>query len=116
MSKLLLIICALTLLALTAGIVWASIDSNLVNGLRYLVDDRWGIVTLLDVYAGVIAVATWIWMCERRMAAWLPWVAAMLCLGHVVSLVYILIRSAKVGDLSEFISADRRFGRERSSP
>lgn len=81
-------------LALLGSIVWASSATNVLDGLRYLAADRWGLVTLLDVYAGAVVVAAWMWVCERRVATWLVWVVALLCLGHLVSLLYLLIRTA----------------------
>jgi hypothetical protein len=78
-------------LALLGGIVWASAASDVVAGLRYLAADRWGVVTLIDVYAGAFVVAVWMWVHERRLVRWVPWVVALMCLGHLVSLVYLLV-------------------------
>ncbi len=87
--------------ALLAGIMWASVASNVVDGLRHLAGDRWGLVTLLDVYAGAFVVAVWMRVCERSWGTWLAWVLALLCLGHLVSLAYLLKRSVKAGTLVE---------------
>jgi len=91
-----------------AGIIWASSATSVLTGLRYLAADRWGIVTLLDVYAGVLVVAAWMWACERRAATWVLWVVAMLCLGHLVSLVYLLLRAARARSLAQvFLQSER---------
>lgn len=86
---------------LLASIVWASSASSLPAGLAHLAADRWGIVTLIDVYAGAVVVAVWMWMCERRLATWLPWVVGLLCLGHLVSLVYLLVRTVRARTLEQ---------------
>ena len=85
--------------ALLAGIVWASVDSNVVDGLRAISADRWGLVTLVDVYAGAFVVAVWMRVCEDRWMTWLCWVIALLCLGHLVSLAYLLMRSVRADTL-----------------
>jgi len=84
---------AMVALALLLCILWAASASNVLNALRFLAGDRWGIVTLLDVYAGALVVAIWMWVRERRFATWALWVLALLCLGHFVSLVYLLVRT-----------------------
>ncbi len=85
----------LLLLALVGLIVWASLESNVVDGFRWLLSTRWGVATLLDVYAGAFVVAVWMRVSTRSTAAWLAWVAALLCLGHAVSLAYLLTRLAR---------------------
>lgn len=87
---------------LLAAIVWAASESSLSEGLRAIASDRWGIVTLIDVYAGVLVVATWIRAREPRTGVWLAWVAGLICLGHLVSLVYLAIcawRARRVEEL-----------------
>lgn len=108
MLKLLLVMSAIMVLTLITGIIWASLDSNPVDGLRFLAGNRWGIVTLLDVCAGVLAMAIWIWHCDQRMKTWLVWVVAMLILGHLVSLAYLVIRAARERDLTELDVARKR--------
>ena len=56
---------------------------------------------LFRSYAGVVVVAAWMWACERRVASWLAWVVAMLCLGHLVSLVYLFVRAARARSLAQ---------------
>jgi hypothetical protein len=88
-------------LVLLAGILWASSASSVLAGIRYLAGDRWAIVTLLDVYAGVLVVAAWMWACEPRVRTWLLWVVALLCLGHFVSLVYLFVRAVRARTLAQ---------------
>ena len=92
---------AVVALALLLCILWAASASSVLDGLRYLAGNRWGIVTLLDVYAGALVIAIWMWVCERSFGAWALWVLALLCLGHVVSLVYLLVRTSRSQALLE---------------
>jgi hypothetical protein len=93
--------------ALLAAIVWASSASSVLAGIRYIADDRWGVVTLIDVYAGALLVATWMWICERRLVTWVPWVIALLCLGHLVSLVYLFARTIRAFTLHQVFAPTR---------
>jgi hypothetical protein len=86
------------------SIIWASAASGILDGLRYLLADRWAIVTLLDVYAGAVVVGIWMWSCERRLTTWIPWFVGVLCLGHLVSLVYLIVRTVGGRNLSEVIA------------
>jgi hypothetical protein len=88
-------------LAMLLCILWAASVSSVFEGLRYLAGYRWGIVTLVDVYAGALVVAIWMWTCERGFVTWAVWVLVLLCLGHFVSLVYLLIRAARSKTLLE---------------
>jgi hypothetical protein len=102
-------------LVLLAGIIWASSATSVLTGLEHLAADRWGIVTLLDIYAGVVVVAAWIWACERRVTSWLPWVVAMLCLGHLVSLVYLFVRAMRARTLAQvFMQSEQARHKTRS--
>lgn len=83
---------AIVALVLLFCIVWAASTSSVLDGLRYLAGDRWGMVTLIDVYAGALVVAAWMWVCERRFRTWFLWALALLSLGHFVSLVYLLVQ------------------------
>lgn len=83
------------------SIVWATTQSDVMTGLAYLVNDRWGVVTLLDVYSGALVVAVWIWRCEKHVGVWLAWVLAVLCLGHLISVIYLLIRSLRARKLEQ---------------
>lgn len=99
-------LCAAFALLLLAGIIWAASESNVIEGLRLLASERWGVVTLLDVYAGALVVALWMWVCERRVATWVLWVLALLCLGHLVSLTYLIVRTLRCRNLTEVISLE----------
>jgi len=93
--------------ALLGSIVWAAWASNVFAGLTYLVGDRWGVVTLIDVYAGAMVVAIWMWGCERSRWVWLLWVLGLICLGHLVSVVYVLTRAVRCRTLFELLTPTR---------
>jgi hypothetical protein len=106
-ARLVAAISAIVALAMLLCIVWAASVSSVLDGLRYLASDRWGIVTLLDVYAGALVVAIWMWVCERRLRTWCLWVVALLCLGHLVSLTYLLVRISRSWTLLQVFTPAR---------
>ena len=92
---------SLVSLCLVSGVIWAGNESSVFEGIAYLVAHRWGVVTLLDVYAGALVVAIWMWRSERRIQNWLLWVLALLCLGHLVSLVWLIVRTIQLDPKSD---------------
>lgn len=79
----------LTLLGL---IVWASVEKSVADILRMLFAERWGIVTLLDLYGGFLVTSIWIAVLERRTRRVIPWIIGILLLGNLVTALYVLWR------------------------
>lgn len=90
LSGVTLSLAALLAALLLGAIIWASSATDVVAGLRYLIADRWGVVTLIDVYAGAFVVAVLMKTREPRTRVWLVWVAALIILGHLVSLAFLI--------------------------
>lgn len=86
------VFCLLALLGLLASIVWASLAGDVLTGLRYVAADRWGVVTLIDLAAGLWFVGAWILLREGSLARALPWWLGLALLGNVTTLVYLLYR------------------------
>jgi hypothetical protein len=84
-------IAALVALLLGAAIVWAMGEKAIGDSFAEMIRDPWGIVTLIDLYAGFIAFALVLAYFEK------PWVAVLLfvlmCgLGNLISLGWLVIR------------------------
>ncbi len=89
------------------GIVWAAAESGLDVGLRHLFANRWGIMTLLDVYAGGLCVALWLRVVERHTWRWCAWVLGLLLLGNLVALLYLTGRAFRARTLPEIFMPRR---------
>jgi hypothetical protein len=50
----------------------------------------WGRVTIIDVYAGVAVVAAVVIVRERSPIRWVPWLVALVVLGHLATAAYAL--------------------------
>lgn len=99
------VIVAIAWLALVGGIVWAGSQASLASGMSDLLDDPWGIVTLIDIYVGGVVVAVWIFYREPHLWTALLWVIAFLGLGHLITATYFLYRSAFATTLTEVFFA-----------
>ncbi len=104
-----IVICGILLGLLVAGIAHAVGRGEVLVALQAMLADPWGLVTLLDLGTGLLFVAVWMVLVERRPLRALPWIVALGALGNVVTLVYLLWRSRKVSTLRElFLPAAAR--------
>ena len=103
-----LYICVLLFLILSIGIYWASIESNVFQGVKQMFDLRWGVVTFLDFYIGASVIGVWICVMEKSIFRGVIWTLCIYLLGNLATLVY-LVRRAWISDkfLEIFIPANK---------
>jgi len=76
--------------AFTYSIYWAFTQKPISASGAILLDDPWGIVTLIDLYIGFLLFGIFIVITipqKKLLAVWLP---LLLVLGNVVSLIYLI--------------------------
>jgi hypothetical protein len=76
-------------LSWTIGVA-ARTESVFVAGPR-IAQDPWTWVTIVDLYLGFLLAAGLIVARERRLARWLPWLAAILVLGNLATAAYAIV-------------------------
>jgi membrane-associated phospholipid phosphatase len=81
----------LVLVAMIGVTTWASMDRSVFDA-GNLLDDPWGVATLLDAYFGFLTFYVWLFYKEPRWAARLVWLALILGLGNIAMAVYALIQ------------------------
>jgi cytochrome b subunit of formate dehydrogenase len=85
---------ALPGLALAAAIAWAFGAAEFWPSVRLIASNPWGVVTLVDLYAGFVFTGVLVAAVER----WRPWAWAMLpaacVLGNVVYALWAVLRGA----------------------
>lgn len=81
-------------------IIWAGLQSNLATELQGVAEMPWGLVTLADLSIGLIVVAMWIAVLERRWWPTVAWIVLLFCLGNLVTVAYFLFRLRRYGSLS----------------
>jgi len=101
MLRTLVIICGILLGLLVAAIVSASGHSSVLAGLRHILADPWGVVTLLDLGVGLLFIAVWLALVEPNPWRAAAWIVALFLLGNGVTLTYLLWRTCQVRHWSE---------------
>lgn len=89
------IICGILLGLLVAAILIAGSHSSVLAGLRYVIANPWGVVTLLDLGVGLLFVAVWLALVEPNPWRAVAWIAALFILGNVITLAYLLSRTCR---------------------
>lgn len=82
-------------------IIASSLEMSLTAGLRRLVETRWGVTTLVDLYGGLLVVLVWIACCERRWTRTLAWGIGLALLGNLATLVYVARRAQRARTVRE---------------
>jgi len=93
-------------LALLAGMcVWAGLERGIPEALAGIAADRWGLTTLVDLYAAFVTVWLWIAWRERSAVARIAWALLIAGLGSMAIAAYVLLALRRlpagsgVGDL-----------------
>ena len=86
---------------LIALIVVSSMEMSLGAGLRDIVGTRWGITTLVDLYAGLAFVGAWIACVERSWKLATVWAVALGLTGNLATLVYVAARGLRARSVRE---------------
>ncbi|GMV26517.1 MAG: hypothetical protein AMXMBFR58_25480 [Phycisphaerae bacterium] len=93
-------------------IVWASLEKHVLEIFKVMLAERWGIVTLIDLYGGFVVTATWICVLERRAWRAVPWLVAMFFLGNLATAIYVVFRAWRARNIRDiFIGAPQEPGR-----
>lgn len=91
--------CGAGIAGFLALFVWSWLEMGLAAGLGALVETRWGVTTLVDLYAGLIVIGAWIAALERRPGRVAAWWIALALLGNFTAIVYLLTRCFRVGSV-----------------
>jgi hypothetical protein len=92
-SKTLLV---LAFISLASAIIWASLQLPLWDGFAPVITEPWGFVALIDLYAGFVCFSVIIMWFEPRKSIALLLIVVLLCLGNLVSLLWLLWRGPEL--------------------
>lgn len=69
-----------------------------------LLDNPWGIVSMVDLYVGFILFSMWIFFRERNRFVSIVWIAAMMVFGFLTGSLYVAINlGLSKGDWKSFL-------------
>jgi len=109
-SRIVAVLFAVVALAMLGSFFWAGSRQGLGAGLGAIVREPWGLVTVIDVYAGVLAVAGWILLTESCPWRRTIWIVALFGLGHFITVTYVALRAWRSSSLTMLVlprAADR---------
>lgn len=94
------VIAYLITIAMVSTIFWAQNQVSVFNS--EIPSLPWGVVSLVDLYAGFILVGIWIFYKEKSMSA-LIWFLFLMTLGNLTTAIYVIYSLNKSkGDISQF--------------
>ena len=90
-----LLACVLAYAALLGLLWWGGMREPGLAGFAAMLESLWGWATLLDLYLGFAVIAAWMVATSERRAVGLLWAAALLVLGNLVALAFVLQRGSR---------------------
>ena len=92
---------------LLGSIVWASLESNVLVGFGQLMDTRWGVATLVDIYIALTFIGIWMGVMENSLAKGMVLTLALYLLGNIVTLIYFVYRVIRCRSLKEVFTPEK---------
>lgn len=89
------VISLIALLAMTAALIYGFTVGNFSTDGAKILNNPWGIVSLVDLYAGFILFSLWIAYREKSVITTVVWVVLIMTLGFWTGSLYILINTIK---------------------
>ena len=89
--KLAKIISGLGVLAMTVALFNGFINGDFFADGNAILNNPWGIVSLVDLYVGFIIFSMWIFFREKNILISIVWIVLMMILGFFTGALYVLI-------------------------
>jgi len=103
------IVAWLGLLGMTAVLLNGFINGNFSQDGGELLSNPWGIVSLVDLYAGFLLFSVWIGFREKSVLAAVLWIVLMMVLGFFTGSLYVLVALYRSkGDWLTFFLGERK--------
>jgi len=99
----LIFVACLGFIIMSATILYALIFGNLSIEGPQLVDMPWGLVSLVDIYLGLVLFSLWVIWREEYSLIGLLWIILIIALGNMISCIYIIKACCQAqGNISKF--------------
>jgi hypothetical protein len=85
------LISALGVLAMTLALLNGFINGDFFSDGSLIMNNPWGIVSLVDLYVGFILFAMWIYYREEKLIVKMVWIVLLMVLGFFIGSLYVLI-------------------------
>lgn len=88
----------LGLLAMTIALLNGFINGSFFDDGSIILNNPWGIVSLVDLYVGFILFALWIAFREKKLLSSILWITSLMILGFFIGSLYVLVTLYKSKD------------------
>jgi len=96
------------LFAMTAGLMNGFINGDFFADGKLLLDNPWGVMSMVDLYVGFSLFSMWIFYREKHIGKSLIWTFFMMTLGFFTACIYILVALFKSkGDWDMVLKGNR---------
>lgn len=97
------------ILAMSAVLVFGFTRGDFFEDGSAILENPWGIVSLVDLYVGFILFSLWIAFRERNVFIAFLWILAMVILGFFAGALYVFVHLVlSKGDVLQFFLGDRK--------
>jgi len=97
------IIAWMGVLAMTIVLIYGFTAGDFFSDGSLILDNPWGIVSLVDLYVGFILFSMWIVFREKKLLLSIMWVVAMMIFGFFTGALYVAIHlQLSNGDWNKF--------------
>lgn len=90
------------------AIIYGMASGDFVDSLQDIAGQPWGVVTLVDLGAGLVLIGAWIAWRERSIGRAVPWWIAMALTGNLATGIYVITAARQSTTVPEFLTGDGR--------
>jgi len=85
------IIASIGVLAMTVALLNGFLNGSFFDDGSVILNNPWGIVSLVDLYVGFVLIAMWMAFREKSVLASVIWIILLMVLGFFIGSLYVLI-------------------------
>ncbi len=109
MMKTVKIVSFLGIIAMSVALIYGFGVGDFGADGALILENPWGIVSLIDLYTGFVLFSLWIILRESNLFITILWVAAMMILGFFAGAVYVFVVAIQSkGDWATFFMGSRK--------
>jgi hypothetical protein len=87
-----------------AAIAYGMASGGFVDGLRTVLGDPWGRVTMIDLGVGFLLFGAWIRLREGTTRRAAPWWVVLVLTGNLVAGIYVVLAARQAGSMAELLT------------
>ena len=89
---------------MAAAIAYGIASGGFVDGLRTVLEDPWGQVTMIDLVLGFVIFGSWIRLREGSTGRAAPWWVALAFTGNLAAGIYLIVAARRAGSINELLT------------